>query len=128
MSDLLMSWIMQPQLIRDSWDRWCNIFPFMKTRPKAIRHKQTGLYAVQISNIMPGTNISNLLLKNINDPLSDKTQLDKALTWGKFLSTLSIFTRREIFLHGNVVNWRKNQKPVKNFSKMSKKFSKAKAY
>ena len=72
----------------------------MKTRPKAIRHIQTRLHAVHISsNIMSATNISNLLLQNINEPLPVETQLDKALTWGKSLSTLPIFTRREIDLH-----------------------------
>ena len=55
----------------------------MKTRPEAIRHKQTRLRAVNISsNIMSATNISNLLLQNINEPLPVETQLDKALTWG----------------------------------------------
>ena len=55
----------------------------MKTRPKAIRHIQTRLHAVHISsNIMSATNISNLLLQNINEPLPVETQLDKALTWG----------------------------------------------
>ena len=55
----------------------CNLLPFMKTRPAAIRHKQTGLCAVLIlSNIMSGTNISNLLLKNIYEPLTGETQSD----------------------------------------------------
>ena len=86
--------------IRDSRGRWCNLFPFMKTRPEAVRRKQTRLRAVDISsNIMSTTNISNLLLQNINEPLPVETQLDKALTWGKSLSTLSIFTRRKIDLH-----------------------------
>ena len=72
----------------------------MKTRPEAIRIKQTRLHAVHISsNIMSATNISNLLLQNINEPLPVETQLDKALTWGESLSTLPIFTRREIELH-----------------------------
>ena len=72
----------------------------MKTRPEAIRHKQTRLRAVNISsNIMSATNISNLLLQNINEPLPVETQLDKVLTWGKSLSTLPIFTSREIDLH-----------------------------
>ena len=72
----------------------------MKTRPEAVRRKQTRLRAVDISsNIMSTTNISNLLLQNINEPLPVETQLDKALTWGKSLSTLSIFTRRKIDLH-----------------------------
>ena len=48
---------------------------------------------------MSTTNISKLLLRNINEPLPVQTQLDKALTWGKSLSTLPIFTRREIDLH-----------------------------
>ena len=48
---------------------------------------------------MSAINISNLLLQNINEPLPVETQLDKALTQGKFLSTLPIFTRREIDLH-----------------------------
>ena len=75
-------------------------FPFMETRPGAIRHKQTRLRAVNISsNITSATNISNLLLQNINEPLPVQTQLDKALTWGKSLSTLTIFTRREIDLN-----------------------------
>ena len=70
----------------------------MKTRPEAIRHKQTRLRAVNISsNIMSATNISNLL-QNINEPLPVETQLDKVLTWGKSLSTLPIFTSREIDL------------------------------
>ena len=74
-------------------------FPFMKTKPETIRNKQTRLRAVNISsNIMSATNISNLL-QNINEPLPVETQLDKALTWGKSLSTLPIFTRREIDLH-----------------------------
>ena len=65
----------------------------MKTRPGAINHKQTGLLAVQIlSKIMSATNISVLLL-----PV--ETHLEKPLTWGKSLSTLPIFTRREIDLH-----------------------------
>ena len=45
---------------------------------------------------MSATNISNLLLQNINEPLPVETQSDKALTWGKSSSTLPIFTRREI--------------------------------
>ena len=70
----------------------------MNTRPEAIRHKQIGLRVVHISsNIMPATNISNLLLQNINEPLPVETQLGIALAWGK--STLPIFTRREIDLH-----------------------------
>ena len=74
-------------------------FPFMKTKPETIRNKQTRLRAVNISsNIMSATNISNLL-QNINEPLPVETQLDKALTWGESLSTLPIFTRREIELH-----------------------------
>ena len=48
---------------------------------------------------MSATNIPNLLLQNINEPLPVETQLDKALTWGESLSTLPIFTRREIDLH-----------------------------
>ena len=48
---------------------------------------------------MSAINISNLLLQNINEPLPVETQLDKSLTWGKFLSTLPIFRRREIDLH-----------------------------
>ena len=65
-----------------------------------IRHKQTGLRAVHISsNIMPATNISNLLLQNINEPLPLETVIDIALTWGKSLSTLPILTRRGINLH-----------------------------
>ena len=47
---------------------------------------------------MSATNISNLLLQNINEPLPVETQLDKVLTWGKSLSTLPIFTSREIDL------------------------------
>ena len=69
----------------------------MKTRPEAIRHKQTRLRAVNISSNMSATNISNLL-QNINEPLPVETQLDKVLTWGKSLSTLPIFTSREIDL------------------------------
>ena len=45
------------------------------------------------------TNISNLPLQNINEPLPVEIQLDIALTWGKSFSTLPIFTRREIDLH-----------------------------
>ena len=48
---------------------------------------------------MSATNISELLLQNINEPLAIGTQLDKALTLGKSLTTLPIFTRREINLH-----------------------------
>ena len=52
----------------------------MKTRPEAIRLKQTRLRAVHISsNIMSATNISNLLLQNKNEPLPVETQLDKPL-------------------------------------------------
>ena len=47
---------------------------------------------------MSATNISNLL-QNINEPLPVETQLDKALTSGKSLSTLPTFKRREIDLH-----------------------------
>ena len=72
----------------------------MKTRPGTINHKQTGLLAVQISSkIMSATNISELLLQNINEPLPVETHLEKPLTWVKSLSTLPIFTRREIDLH-----------------------------
>ena len=71
----------------------------MKTRPGHINHKQTGLLAVQISSkIMSATNISELLLQNINEPLPVETHLEKPLTWGKSLSILPIFTRREIDL------------------------------
>ena len=48
---------------------------------------------------MSATNISVLLLQNINEPLPVETLLEKPLTWGKSLSTLPIFTRREIDLH-----------------------------
>ena len=48
---------------------------------------------------MSAINISNLLLQNINEPLPVETQLDKALTQGKLLSTLPIFTMTEIKLH-----------------------------
>ena len=66
----------------------------MKRKPEETKHKQTVLCAVQISsNIMSATNISNLLSQNKNEPLPVETQLDKALTWGKYLSTLPIFTR-----------------------------------
>ena len=51
------------------------------------------------SNIMSPTNISNLRLQNINQPLPIETRLDVALTWGKSLSTLVIFTWRGIDLH-----------------------------
>ena len=69
----------------------------MKTRPGQINHKQTGLLAVQISSkIMSAINISELLLQNINEPLPVETHLEKPLTWGKSLSILPIFTRREI--------------------------------
>ena len=85
---------------RDSRDRWCNLFPFMKTRPEAIRIKQTRLRAVHVSsNIMSTTNISNLLLQNINELVPVETHLDEVLTWGKSLSTWPIFTRRYIDLH-----------------------------
>ena len=72
----------------------------MKTRPGAINHKQTGLLAVQISSkIMSATNISEFLLQNINELLPVEGHLEKPRTWGKSLSTLPIFTRREIDLH-----------------------------
>ena len=72
----------------------------MKTRPEVIRLKRARLRAVHISsNIMSSTNISNLLLQNINKPLPAETQLDKVLPWGKSLSTLPIFRRREIDLN-----------------------------
>ena len=62
--------------------------------------KQTGLLAVQISSkIMYATNISELLLQNINEPLPVEIHLEKPMTWGKSLSTLPIFTMREIDLH-----------------------------
>ena len=48
---------------------------------------------------MSATNIYELLLQNINEPLPVETHLEKSLTWGKFLSTLHIYTRREIDLH-----------------------------
>ena len=48
---------------------------------------------------MSPTNISNLRLQNINQPLPIETRLDVALTWGKSLSTLVIFTWRGIDLH-----------------------------
>ena len=48
---------------------------------------------------MSATNVSELLLQNINEPLPVETHLEKPLTWGKSLSTLPIFTRREIDLH-----------------------------
>ena len=50
-------------------------------------------------NIMSATNISNFLLQNINEPLPVETQFDIALTWGKSLLTLPVFTRREIEPH-----------------------------
>ena len=72
----------------------------MKTRPRAINHKQTGMLAVQISSkIMSATKISELLLQNINEPLPVETHLEKPLTSRKSLSTLPIFTRTEIDLH-----------------------------
>ena len=72
----------------------------MKTSSEGIRHKQTRLRAVQFSsNIMPVTNISDFILPNISEPLSLKTQLDKALTWSKLLSILTTFTRTEIELN-----------------------------
>ena len=72
----------------------------MKTKPEAMRHKQTGLCAVQIlSKFMSATDISKLLLQNINEPLLVEIQLDKALTLDKSLSTFPIFTRREISLY-----------------------------
>ena len=71
----------------------------MKPRPEAIRHKQAGMRAVQISsNTIFATNISNLLLQNINEPLPVETHLYKAMTWGKSLLALPMFTRREIDL------------------------------
>ena len=70
----------------------------MKTKPQAIRHKQTSAVSIS-SNIMSATNISNLVLQNINEALLVETQLDKALTWGKSLLTLLIFTRTETDLH-----------------------------
>ena len=87
--------------IQDSRNWWCNLFWFMKTRPKAIKRKQTGLRVVQISSkVMSATNISKLLLQNMNEPFPVETQIDKALTWGKsLLSTLPTFTRIEIDLH-----------------------------
>ena len=52
------------------------------------------------SKIMSTTNISKLLLQNINEPFPVETRIDKALIWGKsLLSTLPIFIRREIDLH-----------------------------
>ena len=48
---------------------------------------------------MSATNISELLLQNINEPLPVETHLEKPLTWEKSLSTLPIFARREIDLH-----------------------------
>ena len=48
---------------------------------------------------MPVTNISDFILPNISEPLSLKTQLDKALTWSKLLSILTTFTRTEIDLN-----------------------------
>ena len=48
---------------------------------------------------MSATNISKLLLQNINESLPIKTQLDKVLTRAKSLSTLPIFTKGEINLH-----------------------------
>ena len=48
---------------------------------------------------MSETNISNPLLQSINEPLPTETQLDIALTGSKSLSTLLIFTGREIDLH-----------------------------
>ena len=72
----------------------------MKPKPEAIRHKQAGMRAVQISSsTMFATNISNLLLEKINEPLPVETHLYKEMTWGKSLLTLPIFTRREIDLH-----------------------------
>ena len=50
---------------------------------------------------MSATNVSELLLQNINEPLPVETHLEKPLTWWKSLSTLPIFTRREIDLHAN---------------------------
>ena len=72
----------------------------METRPGAINHKQTGLLAMQTSSkIMSATNISELLLQNINEPFPVETHLEKPLTSGKSLSTLPIFPRTEIDLH-----------------------------
>ena len=48
---------------------------------------------------MSATNISKLLFQNINESLPIKTQLDKVLRRAKSLSTLPIFTKREINLH-----------------------------
>ena len=73
----------------------------MKTRPEVIKRKQAGLRVVQISSkVISATNISKLLLQNMNEPFPVETQKDKALTWGKsLLSALPIFTRIEIDLH-----------------------------
>ena len=48
---------------------------------------------------MNATNISKLPLQNIDVILPIETPVDTVLTWGKSLSSLPIFTRREIDLH-----------------------------
>ena len=48
---------------------------------------------------MSADNITKLLLQNISEPLIVETHSDEALTWGKSLSTLPVFTRKEIDKH-----------------------------
>ena len=57
------------------------------------------------SNIMSATNIFNLLLQNINETLPVETQVDKALTWGKSLSTLPTYIYKEINRHALKEMW-----------------------
>ena len=90
----------------------------MKMWPKAIRHKQTGLLAVQIlSKIMSATTIYKLLLQNINESLFVETQLDKSLAWDKSSSTLRIFTRTEVDLQVRKCGKLNGEIYIKNFSK-----------
>ena len=48
---------------------------------------------------MNTTSTSKLLLQNIDAPLPIETSVGAVLIWGKSLSSLPIFTRREIDLH-----------------------------
>ena len=47
---------------------------------------------------MSATNIPKILMQNIKESLTAEIQLDKAMTWGKSVSGLPIFTSREINL------------------------------
>ena len=73
---------------------------------------------------MSATNISELLMQNINEPLPIETQLDKALTLGKSLTTLPIFTRREINLHVKKCDKLKGESSVRGtYAKFSEKLT-----